>query len=311
MKRALVISGGGAKGAWGGGVAQALFETEGKTWDEFVGCSTGSLLITKIAAEEFEELKQMYTSVDMDSIFSVNPYNKKGKLSIWNAIHRLIKKKTSLGESGNLKKLLLRNFTKSDFEFLNQINKTLIVTAVNMTKGEVEYFQANQLSYESFVDMIIASTSVPIAMDLVNYNNCQYLDGGIMEHIPIEKAIKDGATEIDIIVHRPKEFKNDNWKPDNMLDVLTRTIDLLQREVSFSDATIAELTSDIKENITLNFYYTPYELCRNSLIFNKEEMLKWWGEGYEYVISKKIPKVVVTITKDNTGNLKILRKNLV
>ena len=43
--RALVISGGGSKGAFAGGVAQYLIEQDkGREYDMFLGTSTGSLL---------------------------------------------------------------------------------------------------------------------------------------------------------------------------------------------------------------------------------------------------------------------------
>ena len=43
--RALVISGGGSKGAFAGGVAQYLMEVRGNQYDLLLGTSTGSLLI--------------------------------------------------------------------------------------------------------------------------------------------------------------------------------------------------------------------------------------------------------------------------
>ena len=43
--KALVISGGGAKGAWAGGLVEYLSMEKGMDWDVFVGSSTGSLLV--------------------------------------------------------------------------------------------------------------------------------------------------------------------------------------------------------------------------------------------------------------------------
>lgn len=43
--KALVISGGGSKGAFAGGVAEYLMKDKGKTYDLFLGTSTGSLLV--------------------------------------------------------------------------------------------------------------------------------------------------------------------------------------------------------------------------------------------------------------------------
>ena len=48
MKKALVISGGGSKGAFGGGVAQYLMKNEQKDYDIFIGTSTGSLMVSHL-----------------------------------------------------------------------------------------------------------------------------------------------------------------------------------------------------------------------------------------------------------------------
>ena len=45
-KSALVISGGGSKGAFAGGIAQYLIEETKQHYDLFLGTSTGSLLIS-------------------------------------------------------------------------------------------------------------------------------------------------------------------------------------------------------------------------------------------------------------------------
>lgn len=46
---ALVISGGGSKGAFAGGVAQYLIEELNKDYQLYLGTSTGSLLVSHLA----------------------------------------------------------------------------------------------------------------------------------------------------------------------------------------------------------------------------------------------------------------------
>ena len=66
--RALVISGGGSKGAFAGGVAQYLMEGLGHQYDLFLGTSTGSLLISHLALQKIQKIKEVYTTVNQDSI---------------------------------------------------------------------------------------------------------------------------------------------------------------------------------------------------------------------------------------------------
>lgn len=72
--KALVISGGGSKGAFAGGVAQYLMEVENREYDILVGTSTGSLLIPQLALNQISKLHSIYTNVNQRSIFSLNPF---------------------------------------------------------------------------------------------------------------------------------------------------------------------------------------------------------------------------------------------
>ena len=58
--RALVISGGGSKGAFAGGVAQYLMQEMNHKYDIFLGTSTGSLLISHLALQKIEKIRGIY-----------------------------------------------------------------------------------------------------------------------------------------------------------------------------------------------------------------------------------------------------------
>src|SRR5690554_3860924 len=77
--KALVISGGGSKGAFAGGVAQYLIENKKHQYDLFLGTSTGSLLVSHLALNQVEKIKEIYTNVDQQAIFNVCPFAIKRK----------------------------------------------------------------------------------------------------------------------------------------------------------------------------------------------------------------------------------------
>ena len=56
--RVLVISGGGARGAWGGGVAKQFVIDSGRHYKCIVGTSSGSLLAPLVAMENFKDFEQ-------------------------------------------------------------------------------------------------------------------------------------------------------------------------------------------------------------------------------------------------------------
>ena len=72
--KALVISGGGSKGAFAGGVAQYLLQNKKYKYDLFLGTSTGSLLIPHLALGKIHKIYTVFTEVNMNRIFDVNPF---------------------------------------------------------------------------------------------------------------------------------------------------------------------------------------------------------------------------------------------
>src|SRR5215471_18677321 len=69
MKRALVVSGGGSKGAFAVGVIRRLMTTyPNLDFDIYVGTSTGSLVVPFAALKEFDALETLYTTQHTENI---------------------------------------------------------------------------------------------------------------------------------------------------------------------------------------------------------------------------------------------------
>jgi len=68
-KRLLVVSGGGARGAWGEGLSLYL-DSQGNRYAMAVGTSTGALMAPLILLREHEKLITAYTSVKQGDIFN-------------------------------------------------------------------------------------------------------------------------------------------------------------------------------------------------------------------------------------------------
>ena len=109
--KALVISGGGSKGAYAGGVAEYLIKNEGRDYDMYLGTSTGSLLIPHLALGAIDKIHKVFTNVNQGNIFSVNPFviRKKGdrefvSIDFLNSLWQFIKMKRTFGESKALRK---------------------------------------------------------------------------------------------------------------------------------------------------------------------------------------------------------------
>jgi len=276
IKKALVVSGGGSMGSFSGGIIQGLTKDLNKNYDLYVATSTGSLLSPLSSIGDFDRLYKAYTTVTQESIFDVNPFTKKGTINIINAIARITTGKKTLGESNTLRKRIGQFFTEEDFKNILASGKEVVATTVNTTQSQVEYKTSAdpKMTYNDMCDWIWASACAPVFMTLVEKNGCQYVDGGIMQHVPIQYAIDRGAEEIDVVISRTKDYDHTQKPPiTNVLDLFEKVVDIMLQQLSTTSLEAKD--KDVKVNI----YYLPYTLTTNSLMFNEEEMKKWWAMG--------------------------------
>jgi predicted acylesterase/phospholipase RssA len=298
MKKALVLSGGGAKGSWSGGIIEYLVKEQNKKWDLVIGTSTGSLLSPLSAIGEIDRLKEAYTTVDNKSIFNIEPFNEKGKVRLFNALWRVLTKKTSLGQANNLKKKIKEIITEEDYNRIRNENKEAIAVVSNMTKFKSELKSTKTETYDSFCEWLLCSSSVPLLFEVQNNDSCEYLDGGVLNTVPLQDAINLGATEIDVII-LSAEVNKDYPQMNNMWEVFMRTIDFMNKEINKDDIMLGKLTGEQME-VKINIYRTPISLTKNSIIFNKEQMLQWWAMGYEFARSHfEVKEVSLKRTKTN------------
>ena len=286
--RALVISGGGSKGAFAGGVAQYLTQDLGRDYDLFIGTSTGSLLLSHMALHKAEKVKMAFTSVNQSSIFSSRPFlikKKHGQETIsinhFNVILNFLKGRKTFGDSLNLKTLLQKTFTKEEFKQLKESNKEVVVTVSNLSLNEVEYKSIKDYDYDAFIDWIWISCNYTPFMSLVTKNGCEYADGGLGSMVPIEEAIKRGATEVDAIILQTEVTYFNRMPSKNVFSLITNLFAFMLDRIETQNIRIGKFSAANKDCI-INFYYTPSVLTTNSLIFDKDKMREWWESGYEF-----------------------------
>lgn len=290
--RALVISGGGSKGAYAGGVAQYLIEEAKNDYDLFLGTSTGSLLISQLASGNVSRAYELYTQVNQNTIFNVNPFRIKKKagreyvsINYLNTVRQFMKKKRTFGESKNLLKNIKKNLSKAEFERIKHSSKDVVVTVSNLTKNTVEYKSMDDCSYEDFCEWIWISCNYVPFMSLVNKNGCEYADGGFGCIVPIREAIRRGATEVDAIILESENMEYNKVLGKNPFALMVNLFGFLMDQVEYHDVVVGKLAA-INREVPLNLYYTPSKLTENSLIFNKKLMTNWWQQGWDYASAK-------------------------
>lgn len=291
--RALVISGGGSKGAFAGGVAQYLLETNGKKYDILIGSSTGSLLIPHLALGKVQKIYEIYSNVNMRRIFNVSPFIVKNKntdkeivtINHFSVIRQFFRKKRTFGESENLLVYIKENFSIEEFNELKDAECDVIITVTNLSKNEVEYKSIDQFEYDDFCEWIWISCNYIPFMSLATKNGFDYGDGGFSSLVPIREAIIRGATEIDVIILETEVQVKPKSISRNPFSLMIDLFQILLSQVEKQNITIGKLAAKNK-NVKLNLYYTPTQLTDNALIFNKDKMKVWWQQGYDYALNK-------------------------
>jgi len=288
MKKALVISGGGSKGAFAGGVAEYLLKEKKITYDIFLGTSTGSLMVSHLALGKIDALKKIYTEVNQRSIFNRNPFrilNKNG-VTIVNIRHtatvlNFLKGSKTFGESKNLRKLISKNITKDIYDAILKEKKEVIVTVSNFTANRIEYKSIRKHNYEDFCDWIWGSCNYIPFMSLLEKNGHQYGDGGFGCLIPIREAIERGAKVIDAIILETETTQINRMPAKNPFSLLFTIQEFMMEHVEKHNITIGKLSAK-QRGVQLNLYYTPTVLTTNSLVFDAKKIAKWWQSGYDY-----------------------------
>lgn len=302
--KALVISGGGSKGAFAGGVAQYLIDGLNHNYDLFVGTSTGSLLISHLALDKVDKIREVYTSVDQNSIFSSCPFvvkkdkfgGKQIAIDHFTVLRNFLKGKKTFGESQNLRKLIGKTFTEEEFNTLKTSKKEVVVTVSNLSLNQVEYKSIKDFDYESFCDWIWISSNFTPFMSLVQKEGCEYADGGFGSMVPIEEAIKRGATSIDVIILETEVMYYNRLPSKNVFSLLTSMHRYMADRIEKQNIRIGKFVA-ANNDVVINLYYTPTVLTTNSLIFDKVKMTQWWERGYQFAQEKN--KVLNEIrTKD-------------
>jgi len=291
--RALVISGGGSKGAFGGGVAQYLIENLGHSYDMYLGTSTGSLLISHLALGKVQKIKDIYTSVKQTAIFANCPFTVKSSkngleqigINHFNVLLNFLRGKKTFGDSSRLRDLIANSITIQEFETLKKSNKEVVVTVSNLSLNTVEYKSLSECSYEDFCDWIWISCNYIPFMSLVTKNGCEYADGAFGSMVPIKEAIDRGATTVDVIVLETEVTYFNRMPSKNVFSLISNLHEYMIDRIEKQNITIGKFAAS-HENAIINLYYTPTVLTTNSLIFNKDKMEEWWEKGVSYASQK-------------------------
>ncbi|PJZ70694.1 alpha/beta hydrolase [Leptospira perolatii] len=210
MKRALILSGGGARGAYQAGVLKYLEEIHFKP-DIVCGTSVGAITATAMGCGlDAKQVVELWKSIEVQKVM---------KYSIWNDFLDLIFRRFSpLADTTPLKYLL---YSQLDFRKLRKNPMHVIITAVNILNAELVFFGNKDIDIEH----VMASSAIPLIFPWQYVDGKPHWDGGIMANTPILPAVERGATEIVVVLLSPVGGVNMSL-PRNRREALERIFEL-------------------------------------------------------------------------------------
>ncbi len=182
---AFVLGGGGHMGAYEVGMLRALFES-GFQPDLIVGTSVGALNGAAVAAEPslqmVDRLRDVWLAVDEDKIFGG---------SLLAGARTLVRSRTHLHSNRPLRKLIADLVPVTTFEEL--------VVPFQCVAASVERAGEHWFGEGPLADAVLASAAVPGVYPPVEIDGEHFIDGGVVNSIPISRAVELGAREIYVL----------------------------------------------------------------------------------------------------------------
>jgi predicted acylesterase/phospholipase RssA len=258
----LVLSGGGAKGAYGAGVAKALMayrqlkDIRGPVC--YVGASAGALNAYVLATANADDLIAFWQTATRRNILGA-----RFPSPAIRAMLRLATRPFSIYSSAGLEKLIRANSS------IETVKSPLIIAATDYTRGELKAFYASKLidtivAYDSrlssdqqrlghfrritttdlLIKVLLASSAIPIFFPPVQITvrhlgrpeTGWYIDGGVGNHTPTREAAyfsrfvtekQFGRIGFVICVKQdPPRVLRDDRQPLNFFNILTRTLEV-------------------------------------------------------------------------------------
>lgn len=188
-KLVFALSGGGARGALQVGALYALLEY-GLQPDLVIGVSIGAANATHLAIKGFSK-------ESLDELVSVWQHAKASDLLptnyIWLTVRAMFGRSSS-DPSRHLKEFLITNGITPDICFADIKKPQLILVSSDLNTGN-PILHGKQPD-EKILDALLLSTALP-PWFMPDRKQGQYLlDGGFVSQLPIESALKAGATAI-------------------------------------------------------------------------------------------------------------------
>jgi NTE family protein len=192
VRTAFVFAGGGARGAAQVGMLGALVD-RGIRPDVVYGASVGAINAAGYAGDPtaagVSSIADRWRRVTREDVFPQGRFSPP-----W----RFFQRRDSVHANGGLRALIESGLS---FDRLEDAQLRLEVNATSLTDGRNRWFVEG-----SAVDAILASAALPALLPPVTIDGESFIDGGVVDNVPIGRAIDQGAQRVFVLLCGPMHY---------------------------------------------------------------------------------------------------------
>jgi len=212
VETAFVLGGGGAWGAYEVGMLRALLEADIEP-DIVLGTSVGAINGAAFAAEPGLEcvarLEKVWTELDSGSVFEG---------SLLTRLGTAVRSRTHLYSNETLRRMLVEALGEPRIE---ELPMPFQCVAASIERATDHWFTSGPV-----IEAVLASCSVPGLLPPVEIDGEHYLDGGLVDSVPLGRAVQLGARQIYILhagrVDQPLTVPKQPWEVASVVFEIAR-----------------------------------------------------------------------------------------
>ena len=198
VKTAFVFAGGGSRGSAQIGMLQALV-ARGVVADAVYGASVGAINAAGYCGEPtpagVDRMAEQWRAITRDDVFP------QGRVP---TPVRFLQQRESVHPNDGVRRIIENGV---HFSRLEESSIPLEVVATSLTDGRTQWF-AEGLATER----ILASAALPALLPPVEIDGESFIDGGVVDNVPIGRAIAQGADRVFVLLCGPMHFTPHHYR---------------------------------------------------------------------------------------------------
>ena len=271
MKKGIVVEGGGIRAIFVAGCFDALLDFNIEV-DYIIGASAGiTYAMSYISKQKGRNLEVLQKYVNDKRYMGIKNFFDKNNKSYFGVNFAF--------------KTIPEELVPFDYETFSNYKGEAYAVLSNVETCEAEY--VNLVKNDKVKEYIIATCSLPYMFPEKEINKSFYLDGGVCDPLPIQKALKDGIDKILVLLTREKGYRKKQRHYSHIFKKLAKrknfisTLQNRSKKYNFSLDVVEELEKKdiikvIRPSKTKNFSRTEKDLKKINALYK---------EGYDTIVA--------------------------